>query len=139
MDYFALSPFCDTNSNNKILRTQRKYENPNYGHAEEKLYVPSLHSRQDAPYSNPLMLMAKGSYSELNAFRSGFEYVAAHAQPPDLFLIHRRDVQTDGSRANVTAVYFILEGKIYPTPTLYDVMATRLVSCPFIPPCMSLL
>jgi len=66
--------------------------------------------------------------SELNAFRSGFEYVVAHSQPPSLFLVHRRDVLPDGGRANVSAVYFVLEGKVYPTPTLFDVMAVRLVS-----------
>lgn len=39
MDYFAYSPFFDTQSNNSVLRTQRRVENPTYGHAEEKVYV----------------------------------------------------------------------------------------------------
>lgn len=37
MDYFAHSPFFDTQSNNSVLRTQRRVENPTYGHAEEKV------------------------------------------------------------------------------------------------------
>lgn len=100
MDYFARSPFWDTKSNNNVLRTQRSVGNPFYGHAEEKI--------------------------ELNAFNSGFEYVVAHSQPPSFFIIHRRDVQRDYGRANVSAAYFVLDGKVYPIPTLYDVMATRL-------------
>lgn len=39
MDYFAYSPFWDAKSNNNVLRTQRRIENPAYGHAEEKVYV----------------------------------------------------------------------------------------------------
>lgn len=39
MDYFAYSPFWDSKSNNNVLRTQRRIENPAYGHAEEKVYV----------------------------------------------------------------------------------------------------
>lgn len=39
MDYFAFSPFWDSKSNNNVLRTQRRVENPGYGHAEEKVYV----------------------------------------------------------------------------------------------------
>ncbi|GFZ43859.1 Mediator complex subunit 6, partial [Saitozyma sp. JCM 24511] len=100
MDYFAYSPFFDHKSNNSVLRTQRRVENPTYGHAEEKI--------------------------ELNAFRSGFEYIVSHSQPPNLFVIHRREVQSDGSRDNVSAAYFILHDKVYPTPTVYDVIATRL-------------
>lgn len=39
MDYFAYSPFWDPKSNNNVLRTQRRIEQPSYGHAEEKLCV----------------------------------------------------------------------------------------------------
>jgi len=100
MDYFAYSPFWNTRCNNNVLRTQRRVENPSYGHAQEK--------------------------SELIAFRSGFEYVVAHAQPPALFVIHRRSVLANGTREDPSSIYFILDGKVYPTPTLYDVIATRL-------------
>ena len=41
LDYFAFSPFWDTKSNNNVLRTQRRVENPTYGHAQEKLYAKS--------------------------------------------------------------------------------------------------
>lgn len=67
--------------------------------------------------------------SELPLFKAGFEYIISHNQPPDMFVIQRRDIRpSDGSRDNVTGAWFILEGKIYPTPTLYEVMANRLVS-----------
>lgn len=102
LDYFASSPFWDTKSNNNVLRTQRRVENPTYGHAQEKLELP--------------------------AFTSGFEYVVAHALPPDLFVVHRREVGAapNGTASRVSGVYFILEGKVYPTPTLHDVFASRL-------------
>lgn len=69
---------------------------------------------------------------ELEAFKSGFEYIVAHANPPEMFIIHRRNVQPDGRRDQVSAVYWILQDRIYPTPTLYDIMASRTVRplCP---------
>ncbi|TYJ54566.1 hypothetical protein B9479_004794 [Cryptococcus floricola] len=100
MDYFAYSPFWDSRSNNNVLRTQRRIDNPTYGHAEEKI--------------------------ELNAFMSGFEYIVAHSQPPNLFVIHRRDVESSGKRDHVTGAWFILQEKIYQCPSLYDVMSARL-------------
>ncbi|KAK8864472.1 hypothetical protein IAR55_001722 [Kwoniella newhampshirensis] len=100
LDYFAYSPFWDSKSNNSVLRTQRRVENPTYGHVEEKI--------------------------ELNAFTSGFEYIIAHSQPPDLFVVHRREVDPSGKRDRVTGAWFILNEKIYQCPTLYDVVSTRL-------------
>ncbi|WVQ80828.1 hypothetical protein IAT38_002935 [Cryptococcus sp. DSM 104549] len=100
MDYFAYSPFWDGKSNNNVLRTQRRIENPAYGHAEEKI--------------------------ELNAFNAGFEYIVAHSQPPNLFVIHRREVEETGRRDRVTGAWFILHEKIYQCPTMFDVVATRL-------------
>ncbi|EIW70406.1 hypothetical protein TREMEDRAFT_28815 [Tremella mesenterica DSM 1558] len=99
MDYFAFSPFWDKNSNNNVLRTQRRVEHPTYGHAEEKYELP--------------------------AFTSGFEYIISHSLPPELFVIHRREVE-NGKRDRVSAVYFILDGKVYPTPSLYNVLSVRL-------------
>nr|XP_018262884.1 uncharacterized protein I303_04370 [Kwoniella dejecticola CBS 10117]OBR85042.1 hypothetical protein I303_04370 [Kwoniella dejecticola CBS 10117] len=100
MDYFAYSPFWDTKSNNSVLRTQRRVENPTYGHAEEKI--------------------------ELNAFKSGFEYIISHAQPPDLFVIQKREVEPSGRRDRVTGCWFVLHEKIYQSPTIYDVVSARL-------------
>jgi len=53
--------------------------------------------------------------------------VIGHSNPPNLYVVHRRDVGEDGRRDNVTGVWFILDEKIYPSPNLYDVMANRLV------------
>ncbi|WVQ72631.1 hypothetical protein IAR50_002190 [Cryptococcus sp. DSM 104548] len=100
MDYFAYSPFWGSGSNNHVLRTQRGVDNPTYGHAQEKI--------------------------ELNAFTAGFEFIVAHAQPPDLFVIHRREVEPSGKRDRVTGAWFILHDKIYQCPTLYEVMSARL-------------
>lgn len=63
----------------------------------------------------------------------GFEYIVAHSAPPDMFIIHKREVvkQPDGSvkRDRVSAIYWILREKVYPSPTLYEVVSTRMVSC----------
>ncbi|WWC94287.1 hypothetical protein V866_001129 [Kwoniella sp. B9012] len=100
MDYFAYSPFWDSKSNNNVLRTQRRVENPTYGHAEEKI--------------------------ELNAFKSGFEYIVSHSQPPDLFVVQRREVDPSGKRDRVSGMWFILQERIYQSPTVYDVVSARL-------------
>lgn len=47
-----------------------------------------------------------------------------------MFIIHRREVQSDGKRDKVDAVYWILDDRIYPTPSLYDIMANRTVCLP---------
>jgi mediator of RNA polymerase II transcription subunit 6 len=64
---------------------------------------------------------------ELGAFNSGFEYIIAHSAPPRMFIIHRRTVEAGGKRDKVDAVYWILNERIYPTPSLYDIMANRTV------------
>jgi len=67
---------------------------------------------------------------ELGAFNSGFEYIIAHSAPPRMFIIHRRTVEAGGKRDKVDAVYWILNERIYPTPSLYDIMANRTVCLP---------
>jgi hypothetical protein len=44
-----------------------------------------------------------------------------------MFIIHRRTVEAGGKRDKVDAVYWILNERIYPTPSLYDIMANRTV------------
>jgi mediator of RNA polymerase II transcription subunit 6 len=73
---------------------------------------------------------------ELGAFNSGFEYIIAHSAPPRMFIVHRRTVEAGGKRDKVDAVYWILNERIYPTPSLYDIMANRTV-CRFLPLCVS--
>lgn len=46
--------------------------------------------------------------------------------PPNLFVIHRRNVLPDGGRGPATAAYFILHDKVYQSPSLYDTVSTRL-------------
>ena len=61
-----------------------------------------------------------------------------------MFVIHRRTVREDRSatasrpdglpntyREAPSAMWFVQDGKIYPTPTLYGVVAARLVRVPF--------
>ncbi|CAK9782590.1 hypothetical protein CC85DRAFT_326899 [Cutaneotrichosporon oleaginosum] len=98
MDYFAFSPFWDPQSNNGVLRTQN-IADPGYGSAQERIGLLGL--------------------------TGGFEYVVAHARPPDLFVIHRRLVTGVGRRGPPTHAYFILQERIYMAPNLHTVVRTR--------------
>jgi len=55
-----------------------------------------------------------------------------------MFIIHRRQVEAGGKRDKVDAVYWIVNERIYPSPTLYDIVANRTVRSP-IPACLSIL
>ena len=50
-----------------------------------------------------------------------------------MFIIHRRTVEANGKRDKVDAVYWILNERIYPTPSLYDIMANRTVRLSLVP------
>ena len=89
--------------------------------------------------------MAELTSSELLRFIDGFEYVVGHSQPPRLFVIHQRTVREDKTatdprkdglpntyRENPSGMWFVQDGKVYPTPSLYGVVAARLV-CTYYP------
>ena len=52
----------------------------------------------------------------------------SHAVAPRLFLIQRREVEPDGTRKPIDGMFFIMEGKVFAAPSLYEIMKTRLVS-----------
>ena len=52
-----------------------------------------------------------------------------------MFIIHRRQVEAGGKRDKVDAVYWILNERIYPSPTLYDIVANRTVRSPILLVC----
>lgn len=56
----------------------------------------------------------------------GVEYVVVAAQPPHLFAIAKRK-RSSPTNANILAMYYILDGNVYQSPTLRDVINSRTV------------
>ncbi|GAA96692.1 hypothetical protein E5Q_03363 [Mixia osmundae IAM 14324] len=97
MDYFALSPFWDNRSNNQTLRMQTMYSG-----------VPLVNEAE-----------------QLKQF-IGIEFAIVHAQPPGLFVIHKRK-RTSQHEAQPIAAYYVLHGNVYQAPDLYAVLSSRLL------------
>lgn len=57
---------------------------------------------------------------------TGIEFVIAHAQPPDLFILHKRR-RTSPTETTVVGAYHILNGNVYQAPSLFEVLNQRLV------------
>lgn len=56
----------------------------------------------------------------------GVEYVVVAAQPPHLFAIAKRK-RNSPTNVNILAMYYILDGNVYQSPTLRDVINSRTV------------
>ena len=56
----------------------------------------------------------------------GVEYVVVAAQPPHLFAIAKRK-RSSPTNASILAMYYILDGNVYQSPTLRDVINSRTV------------
>ncbi|THH09885.1 hypothetical protein EW145_g1721 [Phellinidium pouzarii] len=97
-DYFATSMFYDKQSNNQVLRMQ------------------TMHSGQ------PILNEAE----ELKRF-TGIEFALVHAQPPSLFIIHKRE-RFSPEEVRPLAAYFIMNSRIYQCPDLYTVLSNRLLT-----------
>ncbi|KAI0762677.1 MED6 mediator sub complex component-domain-containing protein, partial [Fomes fomentarius] len=97
-DYFTTSMFYDKQSNNQVLRMQ------------------TMHTGQ------PLINEAE----ELRRF-TGIEFALVHAEPPSLFIIHKRE-RLSPDEVRPLAVYFILNNRIYQSPDVYNLMSNRLLT-----------
>ncbi|EPQ60988.1 MED6-domain-containing protein [Gloeophyllum trabeum ATCC 11539] len=97
-DYFATSMFYDKQSNNQVLRMQ------------------TMHTGQ------PLLNEAE----ELKRF-TGIEFAVVHAQPPSLFIIHKRE-RLSPEYVRPLAAYFIMNNRIYQSPDVYTVLSNRLLA-----------
>ncbi|KAL5534600.1 hypothetical protein ACEPAG_1063 [Sanghuangporus baumii] len=97
-DYFATSMFYDKQSNNQVLRMQ------------------TMHTGQ------PILNEAE----ELKRF-TGIEFAIVHAQPPSLFVIHKRE-RLSPEEVRPLAAYFIINNRIYQSPDLYTVLSNRLLT-----------
>ncbi|KAH8120596.1 MED6-domain-containing protein [Phellopilus nigrolimitatus] len=97
-DYFATSMFYDKQSNNQVLRMQ------------------TIHTGQ------PILNEAE----ELKRF-TGVEFALVHAQPPSLFVIHKRE-RLSPEEVRPLAAYFVMNNRIYQSPDLYTVLSNRLLT-----------
>ncbi|RPD63238.1 MED6-domain-containing protein [Lentinus tigrinus ALCF2SS1-6] len=97
-EYFTTSMFYDKQSNNQVLRMQ------------------TMHTGQ------PLVNEAE----ELKRF-TGIEFALVHAEPPSLFIIHKRE-RFSPEEVRPLAVYFILNNRIYQSPDVYTLVSNRLLT-----------
>ncbi|KAG2117910.1 MED6-domain-containing protein [Suillus discolor] len=97
-DYFATSMFYDKQSNNQVLRMQTMHTG-----------VPILNESE-----------------ELKRF-TGIEFALVHAQPPSLFIIHKRE-RSSPEEVRPLAAYFIMNNRIYRSPDVYGVLSNRLLT-----------
>ncbi|CAM0135309.1 unnamed protein product [Umbelopsis sp. WA50703] len=103
LDYFAMSPFWDRQSNNQVLAMQTQFND--LGQAE----------------------------STETALRkmTGIEFAVVHEQPP-VYVIQKQ-YRRGPSNNDVTpiATYYITGANIYQSPTVYSVIANRLLTSLF--------
>ncbi|KAG9223095.1 hypothetical protein CCMSSC00406_0000216 [Pleurotus cornucopiae] len=97
-DYFTSSMFYDKQSNNQVLRMQ------------------TMHTGM------PLLNEAE----ELRRF-TGVEFALVHAEPPSLFIIHKRE-RLSPDEVRPLAAYFIANNRIYQAPDIYTVLSNRLLA-----------
>jgi len=97
-DYFASSMFYDKQSNNQVLRMQ------------------TMHI--GVPISNEA--------EELKRF-VGVEFAVVHAEPPSLFIIHKRE-RLSPEETRPLQAYFIINNRIYQSPDMYTVLSNRLLT-----------
>ncbi|KAF8446206.1 MED6 mediator sub complex component-domain-containing protein [Boletus edulis BED1] len=97
-DYFATSMFYDKQSNNQVLRMQ------------------TVHT------GTPILNEAE----ELKRF-TGIEFALAHASPPSLFIVHKRE-RLSPDQVRPLAAYFIINNRIYQSPDVYTLLSNRLLT-----------
>ncbi|KAJ6627285.1 MED6 mediator sub complex component-domain-containing protein [Mycena sp. CBHHK59/15] len=97
-EYFTTSMFYDKQSNNQVLRMQTMHTGTAIVNEAE----------------------------ELRRF-TGVEFAVVHAQPPSMFIIHKRErLSPDDVRP--LAAYFIMNNRIYQSPDVYTVLSNRLLT-----------
>ncbi|KAJ7169521.1 MED6-domain-containing protein [Mycena filopes] len=97
-EYFTTSMFYDKQSNNQVLRMQTMHTGTAIANEAE----------------------------ELRRF-TGVEFAVVHAQPPSLFIIHKRE-RLSPDEVRPLAAYFIMNNRIYQSPDVYTVLSNRLLT-----------
>lgn len=101
MDYFALSPFYDRSTNNEVLKMQSNFNE-------------QLQSRR-ADFKQELQKM------------KGMEYEVLTSTEPDLWVICKQERHSP-ELASVVAVYYVCGQNIYQSPSVYNVLVSRLLA-----------
>jgi mediator of RNA polymerase II transcription subunit 6 len=135
-EYFATSMFYDKQSNNQVLRMQTIHTGmPILNEAEELKYVLQI-------------ITAQAVLTCIDCSRrfTGVEFAIVYAQPPSLFIIHKRErLSPDEGQYFILmstwlaklilaivrplSAYFIMNNRIYQSPDVYTVLSNRLVGC----------
>lgn len=137
--------FYDKQSNNQVLRMQTMHTGqPIINEAEELKWEHHSILCFGLRYSLTLVMPAI-----FTRRFTGIEFALVHAQPPSLFIIHKRERLSpeEGmipcrwvslSQCQVLpivrplAAYFIMNSRIYQSPDLYSILSNRLVSVSFL-------
>ncbi|CAO3683234.1 unnamed protein product [Umbelopsis vinacea] len=103
LDYFAMSPFWDRQSNNQVLSMQTQFND----------------------------LRQADSTEEALRKMTGVEFAVVHEQPP-VYVIQKQ-YRRGPSQNDVTpiATYYITGANVYQSPTVYSVVANRLLTSLF--------
>ncbi|KAJ7919074.1 MED6-domain-containing protein [Mycena leptocephala] len=64
---------------------------------------------------------------ELRRF-TGVEFAVVHAEPPSMFIIHKRERLSPTKQVRPLAAYFIMNNRIYQSPDVYTVLSNRLLT-----------
>ncbi|KAK4509904.1 uncharacterized protein ATC70_007208 [Mucor velutinosus] len=104
LDYFALSPFWDRHCNNQVLSMQTQYND----------------LRQ--PYEATVEALRK---------MTGIEFAVVHDQPPVWIIQKRYRRGPAPDDVNPIATYYIMGANVYQSPTIYSVIANRLLTSLF--------
>ncbi|KAI8332566.1 mediator complex, subunit Med6 [Chlamydoabsidia padenii] len=100
LEYFAMSPFWDRQSNNQILSMQTQYNDLRQSH---EATVEALRKM------------------------TGVEFAITHEQPPVWVIQKRYRRGPAPDDVNPISTYYIMGANIYQSPTIYSVIANRLV------------
>ncbi|KAI8092604.1 mediator complex, subunit Med6 [Halteromyces radiatus] len=104
LEYFAMSPFWDRQSNNQILAMQTQYN--------------------DLKQSNEITMEALRKMT-------GIEFAVTHEQPPVWVIQKRYRRGPAPDDVNPIATYYIMGANVYQSPTIYSVIANRLLTSLF--------
>ncbi|CAO3618021.1 unnamed protein product [Cunninghamella blakesleeana] len=104
LEYFALSPFWDRQSNNQILSMQTQY--------------------------NDLQHSYEATVEALRKM-TGIEFAVIHDHPPVWVIQKRYRRGPAPDDVNPIATYYIMGANVYQSPTIYSVIANRLLTSLF--------
>ena|ERR1700760_2644654 len=110
--YFMYSPFCDVQSNNKLLLTQL---------SRNQSLFPVLENRTE--FQDRLRMMPGIGYFVID----GPEKVTPGYNP--VWVIRGERRMRDSNQVEIIGTYYAVGENIYQAPSLLDVLTCRLVSC----------